>query len=135
MVQSTFDDTGLLIPYVPDLVVRSDSAAYGDLPWWRPGGKPLRLTGGVGVTYVGRRALPYGQRSDTVFTIDGSVEAPLGSLHAGVKASNLLDTRYRLGEYNYASDFHSQAEPTLTISRAFTAGPPRTVLFTLEVKL
>jgi len=134
VVRSTFDDTGLLIPYVPDVVVRSDSVVFHDLPW-PAGGKPLRAIGGLGVTYVGPRALPYGQRSDTIVTLDGSVSVIWDRYTLGVKASNLLDTRYRLGEYNYASDFHSQAEPTLTISRQFTAGAPRTVLLHVEVTL
>jgi TonB family protein len=134
VVRSTFDDTGLLIPYVPDIVVRSDSVVFGDLPW-RLDDKPLRALGGLGVTLVGPRALPYGQRSDTIFTIDGSISLSWDRYTLGVKASNLLDTKYRLGEYNYASDFHSQTEPTLTIARQFTAGAPRTVLLHLEVTL
>ena len=81
------------------------------------------------------RALPYGERSDPVFTIDASASATWDRYRVGVEASNLLDTRYRLGEYNYASDFHSQAEPTLTIARQFTAGAPRTILLKLEVHL
>jgi TonB family protein len=134
MVRSTFDDTGLLIPYVPDVVVRSDSVVFHDLPW-SPDGRPLRANAGLGVTFVGPRALPYSQRSDTIFTIDGSVSVTWDRYTLGVKASNLLDTRYRLGEYNDASDFRSQAEPTLTIARQFTAGAPRTVLLHLEVTL
>ncbi len=46
-------------------------------------------------------------------------------------ATNLLDTQYRLGEYNYASDFHSQPQPTLVPDRTFTAGPPRALFLTL----
>jgi iron complex outermembrane receptor protein len=134
LVQSTFDDTKLLIPYVPDLVVRSDSAVFGDLPW-SFGGHRLSGLAGLGVTYVGRRALPFGERSDRVFTIDGSASITLDRYTVGLKGSNLLDTRYRLGEYNFSSDFHSQAEPTLAIARHFTAGAPRTVLLHLEVKL
>jgi outer membrane receptor protein involved in Fe transport len=134
VVRSTFDDTGLLIPYVPDVVVRSDSVVFGDLPW-QLADKPLRALGGLGVTLVGPRALPYGQRSDTIFTLDGSLSLSWDRYTLGVKASNLLDTKYRLGEYNYASDFHSQTEPTLTIARQFTAGAPRTVLLHLEVTL
>jgi hypothetical protein len=45
--------------------------------------------------------------------------------------TNLLDRQYRLGEYNYASDFHSQPEPTLVPVRHFSAGAPREFLFTL----
>ena len=130
----TFDDTGTLIPYVPDVVVRSDSVLFSELPW-HVDGKPFVATGGLGVTFVGPRALPYGERSDSILTIDGSVSVTWDRYSVGLKASNLLDTRYRLGEYNYASDFRSQPEPTLTISRQFTAGAPRTVLLHLEVKL
>lgn len=134
IVRSTFDDTGLLIPYVPDVVIRSDTTASRELPW-RFDATPLRGLAGLGITYVGPRALPYGERGDPVFTIDGSVQLSWGHYTAGVKATNLLDRRYRLGEYNYASDFHSQAEPTLTVARQFTAGAPRTVLAHLEVSL
>ena len=52
-----------------------------------------------------------------------------------MSAQNLLDTQYRLGEYNYLSDYHSQSLPTLVASRMFSAGPPRTVLFSLAVNL
>jgi len=134
VVRSRFDDTGLLIPYVPDVVVRSDTVAFGDLPW-APGGAALHALGGLGVTYVGPRALPFGERSDPVLTLDGSASLTWARYTVGLKASNLLDTRYRLGEYNYASDFHSQAQPTLTVARQFTAGAPRTILLQLQVSL
>jgi hypothetical protein len=48
-------------------------------------------------------------------------------------ATNLLDNRYRLGEFNYASDFHSQPQPTLVSERHFTAGAPRGVFGTLAI--
>jgi outer membrane receptor protein involved in Fe transport len=92
-------------------------------------------TAGLGVTYVGPRALPYGERSDTILTIDGSASLAWTRYKVGLKASNLLDTQYRLGEYNYRSDFHSQAEPTLAVARHFTAGAPRTLVLQLEVTL
>jgi iron complex outermembrane recepter protein len=139
VVRSTFDDTGLLIPYVPDVVVRSDSVVFSALPWQLGGQAPI-ATAGLGVTYVGPRALPYGERSDTIFTIDGSASLAWTRYKLGVKASNLLDTRYRLGEYNYRSDFHLQdlqgvSAPTLTVARHFTAGAPRIVIFQLEMTL
>jgi hypothetical protein len=52
-------------------------------------------------------------------------------VQAGISATNLFDRQYRLGEYNYASDFHTQPEPTLVPVRHFTAGAPRALLFTL----
>ncbi|HET9621867.1 MAG TPA: TonB-dependent receptor plug domain-containing protein, partial [Kofleriaceae bacterium] len=134
VVRSTYDDTGLLIPYVPDVVVRSDTVVFHDLPWRWLGKLPL-ATGGLGVTYVGPRALPFGERSDPIFTLDGQASLAWDRYKLGLEAENLLDTRYRLGEYNYASDFHSQPEPTLAVSRAFTAGAPRTVMLQAQVTL
>lgn len=135
VVQSTFDDTHLLVPYVPDLVVRSDTIVHGELPWYDLGAFPLLGQAGLGVTYVGPRALPYGARSDRVITLDATAQVAWDRYTVGIKASNLLDTQYRLAEFNYASDFHTQSEPTLTIDRHFAAGAPRTVLLHLEVKL
>lgn len=131
LVRSRFDDTGLLIPYVPDLVVRSDNALLGRLGSFR--GHALEGRLGLGVTYVGRRPLPLGQRSDTIFTMDGLAQISYRNLSIELSAMNLLDRRYRLGEYNYASDFHSSAWPTLVPARHFTAGAPRTFLLSLGV--
>ncbi|HVZ35527.1 MAG TPA: hypothetical protein VG963_24045, partial [Polyangiaceae bacterium] len=132
-VKASFDDTHLLIPYVPDLVLRGDAAAFGDLPWsWlEPLGSPVRATLAAGVTYVGPRPLPYGSRSDTIFTIDGNLTLGWRPWTLGLSVQNLLDTRYRLGEFNYASDFHSEPFPTLVPVRHFSAGAPRTFLFSL----
>lgn len=131
LVRSRFDDTGLLIPYVPDLVIRSDNALLGRLGSIR--GHALEGRVGVGVTYVGRRPLPLGQRSDTIFTVDGLAQLAYRSLSIELAAMNLLDRRYRLGEYNYASDFRSDAWPTLVPTRHFTAGAPRTLMLSLGV--
>ena len=125
-VHATFADTGLLIPYVPDIVLRGDGSIFKELPW-----KGARVTFATGVTFVGRRPLPYGTRSDRIFTIDTNLEFGWPVLKAGLAVTNLLDTQYRLGEYNFPSDFHSQSEPTLVPVRHFAAGAPRALLFTL----
>jgi TonB family protein len=132
-VRATFDDTHLLVPYVPDVVFRFDGALQGDLPWWQAKlrGHPLRASLGAGLTYVGPRPLPYGARSDTIFALDGSASVGWWFADFVIAAQNLLDTQYRLGEYNYASDFHSQQTPTLVPVRHFTAGAPRTILFSI----
>jgi hypothetical protein len=132
LVRSTFDDTHLLVAYVPDLVVRSDTAFFKDLPW-RLWNAPMRGTLGAGVTYVGHRPLPYGQRSDTIFTVDTSASVTVRELEVGVMATNLLDARYRLGEFNYASDFHSAGAATLVPARHFTAGAPRSLFLTVAL--
>jgi iron complex outermembrane receptor protein len=134
-VNATFDDTHYLVPYVPDLVFRGDTAVFGVLPWrWsRWWGKPLFASLSAGVTYVGPRALPYGDRSDTIFTIDANATLRWWMFETGVSAMNLLDAKYRLGEYNYASDFHSQSFPTLVPVRHFSAGAPLTVLWSFAI--
>ena len=132
LVRATFDDTGYLIPYVPDLVVRSDTAVWHALPW-QLGGEPLGASAGVGLTYVGRRPLPYGQRSDRIFTLDASLAVDRRPVRLSLAVTNLLNTQYRLGEFNYPSDFHSQPSPTLVPERTFTAGAPREWMLTLQV--
>jgi TonB family protein len=130
-VRSQFDDTGLLVPYVPDLVVRGDAAVFHDLPW-RLAGAPVKASAGLGVTYVGRRALPFGQRSDVIFVTDVNGELAWRFVTVGLAATNLFDTRYRLSEFNFASDFQTTPPfPTLVPVRHFTAGAPRALMLTL----
>jgi iron complex outermembrane receptor protein len=131
LVRSAFDDTHLLVPYVPDVVVRSDTAFHHDLPW-RLGGESPSASVASGISYIGRRALPYGQRSDTIFTIDASAALEWSGYELELSATNLLDTRYRLAEYNFVSDFGSQASPTLVPARHFVAGAPREVFLSLS---
>ena len=45
----------------------------------------------VGVTYVGPRPLPYGERSDTIFTVDASATLRWWMFETGFSAQNLLD--------------------------------------------
>lgn len=135
-VQSKFDDTGLLVPYVPDVVVRADGALFHALPFLRPFDTALTGRLGVGVTWVGRRALPYGQRSDVIFVTDVNAELGWRWVSLGVAVTNLFGARYRLGEYNYASDFRTSGSlPTLVPVRHFSAGAPRAVLATLAFHL
>jgi hypothetical protein len=134
LVKSRFDDTGLLVPYSPDLVVRSDTAFFGDLPI-EVGGSAVRGTLSVGAGYVGHRALPYGQRSDTIFTLDSGASARFRGYELELQVTNLLDSRYRSAELNYVSDFRSQPLPTLVPARHFAAGAPRQVFLSFAVTL
>ena len=132
LVRSAYDDTHLLVAYVPNAVFRSDTALFADLPWTIDGKKP-RAALGVGITYVGPRALPFGERSQDIFTTDA--QATLGWSHYEIAliATNLFDRKYRLGEYNYASDSHSEPQPTLAPERHFTAGAPRGIFASFAV--
>jgi outer membrane receptor protein involved in Fe transport len=93
----------------------------------------VRATLGYGVSYVGRRPLPYGDVSDVIFLSDASFGLGWTIWNARLSAQNLFDTRYRLGEYDYPSSFGKYLPaPTLAPERSFTAGAPRTVLLTLS---
>ncbi len=131
-VKSTYDDTHLLVAYVPDVVVRSDSAVFADFPW-KVRGEKIRGTLGAGLTYVGRRALPYGESSDRIFTVDASATLAWTRYELGLIATNLFDRRYRLGEYNFVSSFQSQQPPTLVPMRHFAAGAPRGIFATFAI--
>ncbi len=134
LVRSEFNDTHLLVAYVPGVVLRSDTALFKELPWALLGHQ-ARAALGLGATYVGPRPLPFGERSDPVFTLDASATLSFSHYELGLTVSNLLGTQYRLGEYNYASDFRSartqpggaSAQPTLVPERTFTAGAPRAI--------
>ncbi len=134
-VKATFDDTGLLVPYVPDLVFRADGMIGGDLPWWKKKlrGHALRASLGAGVTYVGPRPLPYGARSDTIATLDASANVGWWLVDLSFSAQNLTDAQYRLGEYNFASDFKATPYPSLVPQRHYSAGAPRTMFFTVAL--
>mgnify|MGYP000854604906 FL=1 len=136
-VRARFDDTGLLVPYVPDIVVRNDTVYHADLPV-RLLGDALEGSIGAGMTFVGRRALPYGQRSDTIFTTDATASIGWKSLELQLSATNLFNTQYRLGEYNFASDWSptsgGAARPTLTPVRHFSAGPPRSLFASFQIR-
>jgi len=134
-VQATFQDTGFLIPYIPDIVVRFDGALFGDIPHLRLWNSSFHGVLGLGISYVAPRPLPQSQRGDAQFVVDLNASLHWKFFELGVTCTNLFDSRYRLGEYNYVSDFHSGAEPTLVPVRHFTAGAPRTVLVSLSITL
>jgi hypothetical protein len=131
-VRSTYDDTHLLVAYVPNIVFRSDTAVWTDLPW-RLRREPLRGTLSAGITYVGPRPLPFGAESDSIFTIDANATLGWTNYEVGLSVTNLLDTKYRLGEYNYAANFTPGVPPSYVPSRLFTAGAPRGIFGTFTV--
>jgi TonB family protein len=132
LVRATYDDTHLLVAYIPGIVLRSDTSFVHELPVHLLG-KPITGTAGIGITYVGPRALPYGQESQDIFTIDASATLAWSHYQIGIISTNLLGTQYRLGEYNFASDFHSQPQPTLVPERMFAPGAPRAIFGTFAI--
>jgi iron complex outermembrane receptor protein len=130
-VRSTFDDTKLLVPYVPDFVARVDAAVFHELPW-EILNSAIKGKAGFGLTYVGRRALPYGQRSDVIFVMDASAELEWKIISLGFSVTNLAGAKYKQVELNYANDFHtSGSQPSLVPAHMFAAGAPRAFMATL----
>jgi hypothetical protein len=54
-------------------------------------------------------------------------------INLSFSSQNLTGAKYRLGEYNYSSDFHQATFPSLVPSRMYAAGAPRTLFFTLSL--
>jgi len=130
LVKAEFNDTHLSVENVPAVILRSDTALFAELPWrWL--GERARGALGLGVAYVGPRPLPLGERSAPVFTLDSSASLSFSHYELGLSGMNLLGTRYRSSEFNFASDFHSPGSggtSSLVPARSFTAAAPRTLL-------
>ncbi|MCP3104017.1 TonB-dependent receptor [Myxococcus sp. K15C18031901] len=127
--------TDTLLPYFAPLVARAD------VGWERPltgswlGGAGTTVSVGTGLTLIGPRPLPYDERSRTVFLADAEVAVRRGELGLRLEVRNLLDARWRDGEFVYSSRFDPSAPTSLVPQRHFTAGSPRTASLTLEVHL
>jgi len=134
LVRARFDDTRLAVPYAPGVVGRADGVLFGALPL-SLGGAALSASLGAGVSFVGQRPLPLGEVSNQTWLVDVGASLGWRALSLGLIATNLLDRRYWLGEYNYVSDFRSQPYPTLVAARHATAGEPRAVYATLTLSL
>ena len=60
----------------------------------------------------------------------------LGPGEAGYSAPEIAgDRRYRLSEFNFASDFRNNPQPTLVPARHFSAGAPRGLFITFTATL
>ncbi len=133
IVKSRFDDTGLLVPYVPDLIVRSDTALFHDL--FDLDASPVRGRVGVGISLVGERALPSGERSDVIFLLDASTSVAWRFLELEVSGTNLANLDTKQAEFNYVSDFEPNNPANLVAARHFAAGAPLGVFGTLSATL
>jgi hypothetical protein len=126
-------DAGDLMPYAPQLVVRTDLAFTPTLGHWLE--RPITSRFGVGTTTIALRPLPYGETGHDAFLVDAQASVRLKEVELGVQAFNLLNAQWYDGEYTYASNFQRNAAPSLVPARHVTVGPPRTVLGTLSFYL
>jgi iron complex outermembrane receptor protein len=128
---------GDLIAYIPQLIGRLDVAVSGRLrKGWRLGGVPVTGRVGVGLTLMPGRPLPLGATGDPFYLMNLGGELRLWHVSLGVEIRNLLDRRYRLDEFNYASNFVApEATRSRVPTRHFAAGEPFFVMGTLTVHL
>lgn len=121
-----------LLPSFAPLVGRLDAS------WTRRfevRGVGVSPSAGLGATLIGPRPLPYGDFSQAVFLVDARLAVRVAFVELVVDLQNLLDARWRDGEFVYASRWDAGSSVSLLPSRHFTAGPPRSVFFDLEVHL
>ena len=65
------------------------------------------------------------KEATTIATLDATATIGWSHYEIGFTGQNLVGQQYRLGEYNFVSDFHTQGAATLVPVRHFTAGAPR----------
>jgi iron complex outermembrane recepter protein len=131
-----YEDTHALVPYTPLVIGRSDTAFFGAIPGnWHLFEQRLMGEAGLGLSYIGKRSLPFSQFSDPTFQVDASLGLRAGPVKVGVRATNLTNQQFASSQFFYTSNFNSRAYPTLTPAAHFTAAAPRIVLLTLELDL
>jgi hypothetical protein len=96
-------------------------------------GRNLTSHFGAGMTWLGRRPLPYSEMGSDVLLVDARAEVRLKEVAVGVDAYNLLDRDWYDGEFVYASDFSPSGAASLLPVRHVSVGAPRSLMFTLSL--
>lgn len=124
---------GDLLPYVPQLVLRSDVTYKRALT--QVLGRTLEGRVGGGMEGLAGRPLPYGDYGQNVFLVDASAGLRLKEVELGLDVFNLLDRKWYDGQFVYASNFGKSATPRLVPFQHVSVGPPRTVLLSLSIHI
>ncbi len=124
---------GDLVPYAPQLVVRSDLAATPQLGRFFDRAVDARL--GTGISYLARRPLPYSELGHDIFLVDLTAAVRFGEGQIGLDVYNLLDAQWFDGEFLFASNWHPSQGASLVPLRHVTVGAPRTVMVSLALYL
>lgn len=107
-----------LIPYAPRLLavlgLTTEALVTGPVVW----------TAGTRTWWLGPRPLPGGFASHTQFVTDVTVSARVRSWTVDLDIDNVFASRWRDGEFFYASDFVGTDSPSALPARHFTAGSP-----------
>ncbi|MCL2726016.1 MAG: TonB-dependent receptor [Polyangiaceae bacterium] len=124
---------GDLLPYVPELVVRSDLAIKHALT--RLFNRTLEGRIGTGLQGLVGRPLPYKEMGSNVFLVDASAGLRLSEVELGLDVFNLFDTKWYDGEFVYASNFDRLQSPPRVPIKHVSVGAPRTLWATLTLHL
>lgn len=120
---------GPRLPYIPEWLVRLDSAATHTFVIE---GEPLTGSLALGALFLSPRPLPLDELSEPWFVLDAAASVRWRWVELGVSAQNLLDLRYRNAEFNYVSNWGDpESPPSMMAARHFAAAPPLRVLATL----
>ncbi len=130
---SALYETGDLLPYIPQLVLRSDIVMKRNLArfWGRD------LVGRVGGSVEGlqSRPLPFKESGQNVFLVDASAGLRLKEVELSLDVFNLLDSQWYDGQFVFASNFSRAQNPARVPFRHVTVGPPRTLFASLTLYL
>ncbi len=122
---------GDLLPYVPQVVVRTDATAKKKLAHvWN---RDLEGRIGTGLEGLIGRPLPYAEMGRNVFLVDASAGLRLKEVELGLDVYNLLGAEWYDGQFVYASNFGKNVSPGRIPFRHVTVGPPRIVFFSLTL--
>ncbi len=126
-------ERGQLVPYAPQVVVRSDAAFTPELgQLW---GQRLKGRLGAGFSYFDARPLPYNEWGHGAFVLDARAALRVGHVEAGLDLYNAFDASWYDSEFVYASKFDQGAAASLVPARHVTVGPPFSALASLTVYL
>lgn len=115
-------DTGDQIPFVPPLVVRAD--VHYERPLAIVYALPLLAFVDLGASFLGPRPLPFQELGESVFVTEVGAGLSLGPVTVSLEIYNLFDTRWRDGQFVFASNFDPNQGASLVPARHSTAGRP-----------
>lgn len=124
---------GELVPYVPQVVARSDIAFTPVIARFLD--RDLHLHVGTGLTLLVERPLPYGEVGHDVFVADASVALRLKEVQVRADMCNILGAPWFDGEFVYPSNFSRGAAAELVPLRHVTVGAPRSFFITASIYL
>ncbi len=117
LVRARFVDSGAPVPNAPPVL-------------WNTSGYLFHRSGvraGARLVVLGPRPLPQGARASGYALLDLSAGYRVGRLQLDLQVDNVLNRRWKEGEYNYASWFNRDDPRSAIPTLHFAAGPPLTV--------